>query len=142
MIRPFQKEDTESLIAVWFEASIIAHDFVPEDFWRKERAAIRDKYLSMAETYVYESDGRVAGFISLLGDHIGGLFVSPEAQRQGIGRALVLHVSEIREELTVDAFVKNPGALAFYRRMGFEAIRRGVEAETGCEQVTLRRGRP
>ncbi len=72
-----------------------------------------------------------------------GLSVIPNAQRQGVGLALVQALCDyadrwlgvLRIELTV--FVDNPGAIALYRRFGFEtegrhrgyAMRDGVYAD-------------
>ena len=55
-----------------------------------------------------------------------GISVIPSAQRQGVGHALMLALCDyadrwmgvLRIELTV--FVDNPGAIALYRRFGFE----------------------
>ena len=139
MIRPFRAEDTDALIDLWYEASIRAHDFVPQDFWAREREAIRTEYLPISETHVYEQDGRVVGFLSLLGTHIGGLFVHPVAQGCGIGRALVLYAAAQYGTLTVNAFSRNAQALGFYQQMGFVEQGRGIEPTTGCEEVTLLR---
>jgi putative acetyltransferase len=139
MIRLFRQRDTDDLIEVWYRASVIAHHFVPKDFWAQERAAIRARYLPIAETYIYEEDGRLLGFISLLEKHIGGLFIDPEAQGRGIGADLVRHAASLHGALTVNAFKLNTKALGFYRRMGFVDIGEGVEAVSGCVEITLLR---
>ncbi len=139
MIRPFCNQDTESLLTVWYEASILAHDFIRADFWAGERDTIRNEYLPKSETYVYLSDGDLVGFISLLDDHIGGLFVHPQAQGQGIGNALVLYAAELRGDLTVNAFVLNDRAVRFYERLGFVEQGRGTEPATGFEEITFLR---
>lgn len=39
---------------------------------------IANVYLPNAGTWVWESDGRVVGFISLPGNEVGGIFVDPK----------------------------------------------------------------
>ena len=75
MIREFRKDDTAAVVAAWESASAVAHPFLESAFFESERANIVDVYLPAAVTSVYESGDRVVGFISMLGNEIGGLFV-------------------------------------------------------------------
>jgi GNAT superfamily N-acetyltransferase len=68
----------------------------PPDPWlrafahfEQERTDIPQEFLPTAETWLFESAGRVVGFISMLGNEVGGLFVAPGSHRKGIGRALM-----------------------------------------------------
>jgi len=85
-IRLYQAADQTALLAVWYRAAAIAHHFLPAEHFEQERAEIAAQYLPMAETWVYEHQGEVVGFISLLGQTVGGFFVDPEMQGQGVGR--------------------------------------------------------
>jgi len=64
---------------------MIAHHFLPADHFEQERKENAAHYLLMAETWVYEHQGQVVGFISLLGQTVGGFFVKPEMQGKGVG---------------------------------------------------------
>ena len=139
MIRGYQQQDEDDVIDVWYRASIIAHDFIAEDFWEEERENIRTVYLPMAETWVYEENGHPVGFISLLGSLVGGLFVAPEFQGIGIGRHLIAHAVSLRGELTVDVFKKNLRACSFYESCGFVPESESLHEATGCVNITMRK---
>jgi putative acetyltransferase len=139
MIRPYRQENENAVIDIWYRASIVAHAFVPDDFWEGERENIRSVYLPLAETWVYEWEGRVIGFISLLGSLVGGLFIAPEHQGKGIGRDLIVHAVSVRGELTVDVFEKNHRACSFYESCGFLRESESLHEPTGCTNVTMRR---
>ncbi|MCW3098798.1 MAG: Acetyltransferase [Chthonomonadaceae bacterium] len=138
MIRPYQISDTESIIEVWHAAAVIAHDFVPDAFWQTERDALRNTYLDVAETCVYVTDDRVVGFLSLLGDEIGGLFILPAYQGQGIGTRLVQHARTIRGDLFLRVFKRNVRAIHFYESCGFVAAEENLHEPTSCILLTMR----
>ena len=75
-------------------------------------------------TAVAEEEDRVVGFVTLLGKppqgEIGALFVEPDRIGRGVGRALweeVLRRAR-REGFTGIVIDADPGAEAFYERMG------------------------
>lgn len=138
MIRPYRETDVEDLLEVWERASRLAHPFLSEDFMEKERADIRNAYLPVAETWVWEEDGRVVGFMSLLGNEVAGLFVLPSRHRSGIGRAFIDHARDLRGELEVEVFKENAIGRAFYSRCGFTPLREIVNAATGLPALRLR----
>lgn len=125
---------------VWERASLLAHPFLPRDFLTAERDRIADVHLPATETWVREAGGRVVGFISLLGDEIGGLFVLPDFARRGIGRALVDHARSMRSTLEVEVFAENAIGRTFYAGYGFVPIGAGVHEETGFEVLRLELG--
>ena len=50
---------------------------------------MRDVYLPAAQTWVWEEEGVLKGFASVIDDRfLGALFVAPAAIRSGIGKAL------------------------------------------------------
>lgn len=138
MIRPYVSSDTDQLIAVWYRASLIAHPFLSETFLEAERGQIIEQWLPATETTVYEVDGRVVGSISLMDTEVGGLFVDPDHQGKGIGRALVDHARETRPFLELDVFEANSIGRRFYDRYGFRFVSRHIHEETGQPQLRLR----
>lgn len=127
-IRGYRAADMEALSAIWFDASRIAHPFIGETRLREQRILIETIYLPQAKTLVAVHRGEPAGFISLMDDFIGGLFVSPNHQGAGIGRTLIDHAFESRAQLQLEVYTANTGACAFYRSLGFvETGRRPVD---------------
>lgn len=83
---------------------------------------IREKFLPIANTYVYKVDDRIVGFIAMIEMEIGGLFVDPIFQSKGIGTQLVDFAAKNRSHLEVEVFAKNEVGLAFYQKYGFVKV--------------------
>lgn len=137
-IRPYRSEDKSSALKIWRDASAIAHPFFSEEQFLEQRQLVGDVYLEKAETWVAETDEGIVGFIGLLDNWIGGLFVHPSAQGDGIGRALVEHAMSVKGELTLEVYEANTGARAFYRRLGFQAVARRDIDDNGLPFPLLR----
>lgn len=138
MIREYRTDDLSALLEVWADASAVGHPFLNAEFLEAERQNIARLYLPASETWVWEADGRVVGFISLMGVEIGGLFVDPTHHGRGIGRALVEHARGLREELEAEVFGDNALGRAFYAACGFIEIGDGIHPETSLAVVRLR----
>ncbi|MDF1585753.1 GNAT family N-acetyltransferase [Marinimicrococcus flavescens] len=129
-IRRYRPVDRDRVIGIWLAASRVGHPFVGEAVLREQQEKVRDVYLPMAENWVAEVEGRIEGFIGLLDDFVGGLFVDPRRHGQGIGRSLLQHAATRHGRLTVSVYEANTEALAFYRRCGFlETSRKPRDAE-------------
>lgn len=48
--------------------------------------------------YVYESKGKIQGFVGLNGEYMEGIFVCDKLQSQGIGKLLLDFVKKSRTE--------------------------------------------
>jgi putative acetyltransferase len=119
-IRPYDADrDLKALSQIWFDASIKAHEFLGEERIAEQRELIETLYLPSAETFVAYDETETLGFISLLGDFIGGLFVKPEAQGQGVGQGLIAHARALRDGLSVSVYLDNQKAYHFYHSIGF-----------------------
>ncbi len=140
MIRRYVPEDLEELLDTWAAASSVAHPFLSEEFQQQERRNIPEVYLPVAETWVWESEGRVVGFLSLLGNEVGAIFVDPESQRTGIGHALMDRARARRDELEVEVFKANVLGRAFYARYGFRRLHEKIHEETGFPILRLKLG--
>jgi putative acetyltransferase len=138
LIRQYRPEDCDELLDVWARASALAHPFLSQEFLDQERRNIPQLYLPNAETWVWETDGRVTGFVALIGNEVGALFVAPDHHRSGIGKALVEKARALRGELVVDVFEQNAIGRAFYAKAGFEPIESRVHGETGLRLLKLR----
>ena len=123
--------DLETLSAIWFEASLLAHPFIGEERLREQRALIETKYLPEAETWVACRSGEPVGFVSLLDHFIGGLFVASGQQGNGIGRTLVAHALKLKGELVLEVYTGNRQAYAFYEALGFNEQSRRAQDDEG-----------
>jgi putative acetyltransferase len=133
MIRKYQPADCEDVLNVWAQASALAHPFLSQAFLAVERHMIPNVYLPTADTWVWEADGRVVGFISLIGNEVGALFVDPAFHRSGIGRALVAQARGLRGALEVEVFERNLAGT-----LGFELLHQKVHDQTGFDILRLR----
>jgi putative acetyltransferase len=137
VIRPYGEADRDQVLDVWYRSASIAHAFLSHAVLDRERSEIAETFLPVAETHVYEIDGRVVGFASLLGNQLGGLFVDPDYQRRGIGQALVDLAKASRTEIEVEVFEANGIGRAFYARYGFKVTGRRSDERTGLEVLQL-----
>ena len=140
MIRLYQESDSEDIIDVWYQASLVAHPFLSENFLDEERRKIRHVYLPIAQTWVYEQKGNLVGFISLLDNEVGAIFVLPSWHRRGIGKALMDKACSIHDSVELDVFKSNSIGRAFYSKYGFELIKEFTHDETGEPTIRLRYG--
>jgi len=138
MIRPFNIDDTDSMIEVWRGSASIAHDFLSTEYMDKEENNIRHVYIPNTKSWVYEIDQRVVGFISMINNEVGAIFVLPEYQGQGIGKELMDLVSSMYSELEVDVFVKNRFGRSFYHKYGFKLVSKYEHDKTGEQMLKLK----
>lgn len=124
-VRPFcAATDTETLADIWYDASLLAHPFIGEVRLREQRQLVIDQYLPNAETWVACHQGEVIGFVSLLGNFIGAIFVAPGWQGLGAGRKLIAHALDLKRELLLEVYTENRQAVRFYASLGFQEISR------------------
>lgn len=120
MIREFHSSDITSIMALWLESTIYGHPFIRESYWRESEAVVRDVYLPAAKTWVWEEDGDVKGFVSVLEERfLGALFVAPNSFNRGVGKALVQCVQQRYNLLSLEVYQKNLTAVNFYHSQGF-----------------------
>ena len=108
MIRSYNSQDADRVIRIWLEASILAHHFIPAMYWIGKQDDMRNIYLPASNTYVFEDENTrlIQGFISMTGNYLAALFVIPESQGTGIGKALLEHVKERHTEITLNVYNK------------------------------------
>ena len=138
MIRKHQETDLEPILDVWHQASTLAHPFLDEAFVEKATKAMREMYLPNSETWVYEEDGIIIGFIGMMGNEIGGLFVLPNHHSKGVGKQLVDFIREFHDELEVEVFKKNEIGRAFYDKYGFKVIKEDLHEGSGQEILRMK----
>ena len=138
MLRPYVETDLEDLLDAWYQASLVAHSFLSDEFMERERRAIAEEWMPISETTVYESDGRVVGFISMIGNEVGAIFVHPDHQGNGIGRALMDSVRGSRPYLELGVLEANEIGRRFYDAYGFKLVGRVMNEEAGVPELRMR----
>ncbi len=118
-IRKYTDSDLDDLLSSWENASKLAHPFLTKDLLESTRKNIPVVLLPKADTWIYEQEGVVIGFISLIGNEVAALFVQPAFHGAGAGRALVDKARELHGDLEVEVFEVNSIGLQFYLRYGF-----------------------
>ena len=136
MIRRLQNADVDRVMALWLNANLKAHDFVPAAYWRNNFEPVKEM-LPQAEVYVYEVAGEIQGFVGLSGEYIEGIFVSDEVQSQGIGKRLLDHIKAIKDTLYLSVYQKNTRAIRFYQREDFVIQREGLDESTDEKEFTM-----
>jgi len=126
------------VLDIWLEASVLAHDFIKREYWESKLNDIWDFYLPASETYVFEEDDAVRGFLSLFENTVAALFVSPAFQGKGIGIQLINKAKALRETLELSVYKKNGKSFEFYQRCGFTAAGERVDERTGEEEILMR----
>ena len=138
VIRPYTDRDLADVLDVWYSASLEAHSFLSTESFDTERQLIAEHWLPASETFVFEMDGCVVGSVSMNGNEVGGIFVAPEYQSRGVGRALLDHVAVSRSYLEFDVFKANTTARRFYESYGFRFVNEHVNDTIGFPELRLR----
>ncbi len=138
VVREYAPDDLADILSAWERASALAHPFLTEQFLDQERLNIPELYLPNAETWVIEDNGRVIGFIALIGNEVGAIFVDPEFHGSGAGRALMDKACALRGDLEVEVFRENAIGRNFYARYGFEPLAETIHEATGNALLRLK----
>ena len=113
MIREYKAEDTNAVVLIWRAASAVAHPFLTADFIEQEAGNLRNMYLPHAQTWVVEDSNKPIGFIAMIGNEIGGLFLDPSFHGKGFGKAMVDYIVALKGALRVDVFEKTQSVGSF-----------------------------
>jgi putative acetyltransferase len=138
IIRKYNDADLNGVLSSWENASKIAHPFLKEDFLAQERKNIPELYIPNADTWVAEADNKVVGFIALIGNEVGAIFLQPEHQGKKMGKLMMDKAQELHGDLEVEVFEKNLIGRNFYVQYGFDLIEEKVHEKTGERVLRLK----
>jgi putative acetyltransferase len=122
---------------VWKQASNLAHPFLSIEFTEMVEVMIKDHFIPGSETWVYEEDGQVKGFIGMQKNEIGGLFVFPHYHSKGIGQKLVRFILTQYEDLEVEVFSKNTIERRFCYKFGFQFLKENLHEPSGEKVIRI-----
>jgi ribosomal protein S18 acetylase RimI-like enzyme len=88
------------------------------------RAFVIDQMIPERECWVADDNDRIVAVLALHHDEVDQLYVAPDAQRRGIGDAMLAHAKRLRPAgLRLWAFQRNAPARRFYEARGFVATK-------------------
>lgn len=132
VIRPAQAQDIPAMLQIWLNSSLLAHDFIPADYWQNQLVPMQQTYLYLAENFIIEDHAAVLGFASLLRDesYLAALFIAPHAQGRGLGTRLLRALQQC-DALYLDVYSENQSAVHFYQSHGFCITGESMDEHTG-----------
>ena len=139
MIRQLQNKDIDKIMGIWLESTIYAHKFISKEYWNENYNIVKDMYIPISKTFVYEDNDDIRGFISIINnDFIGALFVEKNYQSQGIGKSLRDYAKNLYDNLSLAVYKENEKALEFYKKMGFKIISENINEDTNCVEYIMK----
>lgn len=123
-IRQYIESDLDDVLSTWENANKLAHPFLKEDFVDQLRKDIPALYLPNADTWVIEDEdeNKVVGFIALIGNEVGAIFLQPEHHGKKLGKMMMDIAHQLHGDLELDVFEKNTIGREFYKQYGFTQI--------------------
>lgn len=121
ILRPYAPRDEAALAELWFESWLSVGLEWPVVTRTELAKRVPRELAGRWEVTVAEADGRLLGFLALaLSEHrLDQLFIAPDAQGSGVGRALFeVAMRRMPEGFWLSTQPANARARAFYERSG------------------------
>lgn len=136
MIRELQISDIEQVMKLWLCGNKDAHYFIQEEYWSSHFDEVQEALLQ-AKVFVYDTDGKIQGFIGMVNEYIAGIFVDKNYRSTGIGTQLLNFVKQKYDTLSLSVYEKNARAVEFYHREGFSILSEGIDENTGEKEYSM-----
>ena len=130
MIRKARAQDSAALLAIINDAAQAYKGVIPADRWHEPYMPADELAREIAhgvEFWVAEEDGRMLGVMGIQDKGEVALvrhaYVSPDAQRKGVGTSLLRHVQALASKpVLIGTWAAASWAIDFYRRNGFTVV--------------------
>lgn len=136
MIRKWKTKDQDEVMELWLAGNTEVHSFISQEYWQQNFKEI-ERVIPISNTYVYEIQGEVKGFISAMEGYLLGIFVAADIRRSGMGMILLDCMKQRTESLTVTVYEKNVEAVRFFIRQKFKVESELTEDSTGERQLMM-----
>lgn len=138
MIRQFQMKDLNAVLDIWLKTTIEAHPFIDPSYFLENYQNFQEDHLLKSQSQVYEIDGKIVGFVSIKQDMVvTTINVLKEYRHNGIGEKLMNFLVDKFHQVTVKCYLENSNALAFFHKIGFEAVSNETDEVNHKELVVL-----
>ncbi|MCC3868891.1 N-acetyltransferase [Terrisporobacter mayombei] len=138
MIRNIENKDIDKIMDIWLKSTIKAHDFIDEEYWNKNYDTVKDVYIPMSDTFVYEDKENIKGFISIVNNEfIGALFVDTDCQGSGIGKKLINYAMDKYKKLNLAVYKDNKKSVDFYMNRGFKIAKEQKNEDSGYTEYIM-----
>lgn len=128
-IREYRPQDFDAVTILWRvsrEKSLPQFEREKGHFFFEDQDFFRNHILIENTVWVVEMDARPVAFLALKDDFIDRLYVHPDYQNRGIGKALLDHARQLSpDHLWLYTLQVNESARAFYEKNGFIAEKFG-----------------
>jgi ribosomal protein S18 acetylase RimI-like enzyme len=130
VIREYQPEDFDPVTILWRisrEKSLPEFQRAKGHFFYEDRDFFRQHILTRNTVWVAEMDYLPVAFLAMHDEFIDHLYVDPQYQHRGIGKALLEHARQLSpDHLWLYTLQINTNARAFYEKNGFVAEKFGI----------------
>ncbi|MGD2078011.1 MAG: GNAT family N-acetyltransferase [Chloroflexota bacterium] len=129
-IRPYRPDDLAATVAMWRASKRAAFSYVKiQQIYtlQMDTDYFRDVIAQECDVWLAVDGDQILGLLALRDDLLDQLFVAVDAQRQGVGSALLAKARRLSpDQLRAYTFQKNRSARAFFEKHGFEIVRTGL----------------
>lgn len=120
------------LTEIWLRSVKSTHHFLTEQDIKKLYPLVSDALKNVPFLLTAKNEnGKLLGFMGIEDNKLEMLFIHPDAQKQGLGKAMVSHAVNAYRIQFVDVNEANRDAFAFYRKIGFEPFARSEYDDLG-----------
>jgi len=124
-MREYRAEDFDTVTILWRisrEKSLPEFQTLKGHFFYEDQEYFRDHILMEDNLWVVEANERPVAFIAMNGEFIDQLYVHPDYQKRGIGKALLDHARQLSpQHVWLYTLQINAHARLFYEKNGFIA---------------------
>ncbi|WP_054260375.1 N-acetyltransferase [Propionispora sp. 2/2-37] len=138
MIKEMDNFEINEVMDIWLETNIVAHGFMPKQYWLDNYDTVKKHYMPIAKTFIYKEDAVVKAFISIIDNaFIGALFVAKDYQGQGIGLKLIDYCKSLYSSLELAVYTENINAVNFYKYCGFVITSEQLNEDSGYKEYLM-----
>ncbi|KPI48506.1 acetyltransferase [Clostridioides difficile] len=142
MIRKSNDKDINKIMEIWKESTIKAHDFINKEYWENNYNTVKNEYIPISDTFVYEDGQEIKGFISIINkSFIGALFINSNYQNLGIGSKLLDYATKEYKNLSLAVYKDNKKAVVFYNKKGFNIVKEQINEDSGFKEYIMEYGK-